>query len=87
MLLISLHLDDSGPIILNLMGMTMGRMSVTGLECDGCGVRLSPDPFIYRKSVTTTEEGLRMTAKLDMGWAYVNGEDRCPECQSPGVAR
>ncbi len=60
---------------------------VSGLECDGCGVCISPDPFIYRKSVTNAEDGLRMTARIDMGWVYVNGEDRCPECRTPGVAR
>ena len=67
----------------------MGRIGVQSLGCDGdgCEASILPDPFVYRKSVTSVEDGMRMTAKLDMGWVYVNGEDRCPDCQTPGVAR
>lgn len=55
-------------------------------KCDGCGFTIFPDPFVYRKSVTSVGDGLRMTATVDMGWVYSNGEDLCPDCQTPTVA-
>lgn len=54
-------------------------------KCDSCGFTIFPDPFVYRKSVTCVGEGLRMTAKLDKGWVYLNGLDLCSDCQTPTV--
>ncbi len=66
----------------------MGRIGVQSLGCDGegCEVIILPDPFVYRKSVTSVEAGMRMTAELDVGWVYMNGLDLCPDCQKPTVA-
>ena len=50
--------------------------SYCAIECDSCGLVITPDPYAYIGG------SLRVTARLDMGWTNIGDEDYCQECSN-----